>query len=97
MVGFADLSNYFERCLDYAKSNNISNVHFHPDVSFRILKSILQRSKYFLHTKIKEHFGNTTVHAFAAGCMPIVHDSGGQREIISRRGYSMRSCHRYRL
>jgi hypothetical protein len=29
-----------------------------------------------------EHFGITTVEAMAAGCVPLVHDSGGQAEIV---------------
>ena len=29
-----------------------------------------------------EHFGITTVEAMAAGCIPIVYDAGGQREIV---------------
>jgi glycosyltransferase involved in cell wall biosynthesis len=82
LVGFADNYGYFEQCIDYAKSHNVSNVHFHPSASFQAMKSLLQHSKYFLHTKIKEHFGITIVQAIAAGCIPIVHNSGGQREIV---------------
>jgi len=29
-----------------------------------------------------EHFGITTVEAMASGCVPIVYDAGGQREIV---------------
>jgi len=34
-----------------------------------------------------EHFGITTVEAMAAGCVPLVYDSGGQAEIVSS-GYN---------
>jgi len=29
-----------------------------------------------------EHFGISTVEAIAQGCIPIVHNSGGQKEIV---------------
>ena len=31
-----------------------------------------------------EHFGITTVEAMASGCVPLVYEGGGQREIIEQ-------------
>ncbi len=33
--------------------------------------------------EMSEHFGMATVEAMAAGCVPVVFDSGGQREIVT--------------
>ncbi len=35
-----------------------------------------------LHPEKFEHFGITTVEAMSAGCIPVVIDKGGQKEII---------------
>jgi glycogen synthase len=35
-----------------------------------------------MHNLRNEPFGISTVEAIAAGCVPIVHNSGGQREIV---------------
>ena len=37
----------------------------------------------YIHCAENEHFGITIVEAMAAGCVPIVHDSGGPREIVT--------------
>ena len=57
------------------------------------LTGALRRARLFWHTagfgepererpERLEHFGMSTVEAMAAGCVPIVHNSGGPREII---------------
>jgi L-malate glycosyltransferase len=57
------------------------------------LKHLYQRSRIFWHAagfgedeekhpEWAEHFGSVTVEAMAAGCVPIVIDRGGQREIV---------------
>jgi len=43
----------------------------------------LGEAKVYLHTMKDEHFGITIVEAMSAGCVPIVHDSGGPKEIVS--------------
>jgi alpha-1,2-mannosyltransferase len=59
-----------------------------PNVSFvlaplRKVKEILGRAKAYVHCAENEHFGITIVEAMAAGCVPIVHDSGGPKEIVT--------------
>jgi glycosyltransferase involved in cell wall biosynthesis len=48
------------------------------------LLRLLGRMKYAIHAKEDEHFGMAPAEALAAGCLPFVHDSGGQVEIVGR-------------
>ncbi len=43
----------------------------------------LSEAKVYLHLMPGEHFGITIVEAMSASCVPVVHDSGGPREIVS--------------
>lgn len=65
-----------------ASRRNLGNIHFHPNLPKKEVIALAQRSKVFLHTMHYEHFGIVTVEAIAAGCVPLVHDSGGSREIV---------------
>ncbi len=49
----------------------------------RKVKDVLGRAMAYVHCAENEHFGITIVEAMAAGCVPIVHDSGGPREIVN--------------
>jgi glycosyltransferase involved in cell wall biosynthesis len=46
----------------------------------------LSRSRIYLHLMEGEHFGITIVEAMSAGCVPVVHASGGPREIVGDSG-----------
>ena len=82
LIGFISSSNYFKKCQNYIREHGVSNVQLHPNVPYEEVVRILQHSKYFLHTLINEPFGITPVQAISAGCIPIVHDSGGQKETV---------------
>jgi glycosyltransferase involved in cell wall biosynthesis len=82
IVGFTGDGVYYKLCQQYVAERQLNNVHLHPDASFEQMKILMQTSKFFLHTLINEPFGLTAVQAIAAGCLPIVHDSGGQRETV---------------
>ncbi len=65
-------------------------VFFHPNISFNNLKTFYGQASIYWHaagfgeknpTK-QEHFGITTVEAMAAGAVPVVIASGGQKEIV---------------
>jgi glycosyltransferase involved in cell wall biosynthesis len=47
------------------------------------VKELLGRAKVYVHSAHNEHFGITIVEAMAAGCVPVVNDTGGPREIVS--------------
>jgi len=48
------------------------------------LREILLGSKVYLHSAVGEHFGISIAEAMASGCTPVVHDSGGPREFVSK-------------
>lgn len=52
------------------------------DISRDHLRTLLWNSKAYLHTMKNEAFGIAPIEAMAAGCIPIVHDSGGPKEFI---------------
>lgn len=56
------------------------NVEGH--VSRYRLVSMLERHRYALHGRRHEHFGIAVAEAVAAGSLPFVHASGGQREVV---------------
>ena len=49
----------------------------------RKVREILGRAKAYVHCAEGEHFGITIVEGMAAGCVPVVHDSGGPKEIVT--------------
>jgi len=83
LVGFAEPGNtYYQRCKQYCQQNQVSNVTFYPNISSNEKKSLMQASKFFIHPIINEPFGITTVEAILSGCIPLVHNSGGQKEVV---------------
>jgi glycosyltransferase involved in cell wall biosynthesis len=83
LIGFTNANNRtIQQCEALVSERGLTNMHLHPNESFATMIGLLQGSKYFLHTMINEPFGLTAVQAIAAGCVPIVHDSGGQRETV---------------
>ncbi|PIS42867.1 MAG: hypothetical protein COT24_01145 [Candidatus Kerfeldbacteria bacterium CG08_land_8_20_14_0_20_40_16] len=73
---------YFRKLQQKIKLDSLNNISLLPDATFKKVKRILCESLVFLHSTIEEHFGLSTVEAIAAGCLPLVHDSGGQREVV---------------
>jgi glycosyltransferase involved in cell wall biosynthesis len=57
-------------------------VRYRGELSREALVSLLGTSKYGLHGKDHEHFGIAVAEFVAAGMIPFVPDSGGQREIV---------------
>jgi glycosyltransferase involved in cell wall biosynthesis len=77
---------YYQRWFNYVKAKaeemDLRNVEFYPNIPFEKLVALIGESMFFLHTMFHEDFGLTTAEAIAGGCVPIVHDSGGQKEVV---------------
>lgn len=85
---------YYSHFRDYYEGmKKISNgypIYFHKNVSRERLDDLYKRAKIYWHAKgyaetnpiMFEHFGITTVEAMNHGCIPIVINKGGQREIV---------------
>jgi glycosyltransferase involved in cell wall biosynthesis len=83
IIGFATPGNaYYNKCLEYVKEHQLNNIYFHTNLSYEDLISMMDAASLYLHTMENEPFGITTVQAISSGCVPVVHDSGGQREIV---------------
>lgn len=72
-----------------------------PNASFDTLKSYYKKATLYWHAAGfginekenpagLEHFGITTVEAMAAGCIPVVYDGGGQKEIVEEKNHGFR-------
>jgi glycosyltransferase involved in cell wall biosynthesis len=55
----------------------------HIDATEEVKEEVLGSSRFYLHAKQFEHFGIALVEALALGCIPFVHNSGGQVEIVT--------------
>jgi glycosyltransferase involved in cell wall biosynthesis len=69
-------------------------VFFHFDADLDTLRELYRRASLYWHATgygfpaqeypvLQEHFGITTVEAMSAGAVPLVINSGGQREIVA--------------
>lgn len=83
-------STYLPELIEHTKGYNISVLDNKP---FSEITKLYNESKFFWHCKGYgvdenkdpykcEHFGITTVEAMSAGCIPIVINKAGQREIV---------------
>lgn len=65
-------------------------IEFHPNLPFKDLKTLYSESSIYWHAAgygesdpaKMEHFGISTVEAMASGCVPVVVNLGGQKEIV---------------
>ena len=78
IVGTVQRIPYYE----YLRQGAPGNVSFVLS-PLRKVKDVLGRAMAYVHCAENEHFGITIVEAMAAGCVPIVHDSGEPREIVN--------------
>jgi glycosyltransferase involved in cell wall biosynthesis len=80
IIGSVRARGYFERCRLAAAT--VPNVTLLADAPHAAVEEALLRAKVFLHMKENEHFGISTVEGILHGCLPVTHDSGGQREVV---------------
>ncbi|MGI8418595.1 MAG: glycosyltransferase [Nakamurella sp.] len=92
MIGGCEESNraYFEKVMAAAEGLPIE---LHPNAQRHVLERLISRASIFWSATgmnedtdrrpwRNEHFGMTTAEAMAAGCVPVVIDRAGQREIV---------------
>jgi len=77
------------RFLEYSRALQSSapvngRVIVNPDKE--MYQGTLAKSRIYLHLMRGEHFGITIVESMSAGCVPVVHDSGGPKEIVGSVG-----------
>lgn len=80
IVGSVRSRRYYEHCRRAATA--APNVTLLPDAPRAAVEDALLRAKVFLHMKVNEHFGISTVEGILHGCIPVTHDSGGQQEVV---------------
>jgi len=82
-----DHGPYFQQLQQHAPINASFTI-----APLRKVRDIVARAKVYIHSAQNEHFGITIVEAMAAGCVPVVNDSGGPREIVTNGvGYRWRT------
>jgi len=74
--------DYLEGLKKRAREQKLSNLSFYPNASVSEIDHVLKKTLFYVFPAIKEHFGITTVEAVLKGCIPFVHNSGGQKEIV---------------
>ena len=83
--------DYFESLLNLCRGHPIEIL---PDQPFPELLLLYRKASIYWHAagwgeaintwpERQEHFGMTTCEAMACGCVPVVFDAAGQREIVN--------------
>lgn len=83
LMGFISDQSYWQKCNQYVHNNNLKNVTLLANEPFETINDVLRKASIFIHSIINEPFGITPVQAINHGCLPLVHNSGGQREVIN--------------
>lgn len=63
------------------------NVELNADATHDYISDLLSKAKVYLHCMVGEHFGISIGEAMAAGCIPVIHNSGGSKEIVGNHGF----------
>jgi len=83
IIGRKQDATYYEKI----ESIKPANLKLPPDLPENETISQLAKAKVYLHAMVGEHFGISIVEAMASGCIPVIHNSGGAKEIIEDVGY----------
>lgn len=78
---------------ELARIGAAAPVEFHPNAPYEKLLGLYARARVYWHAQgygedasalpeTQEHFGITTVEAMSAGCIPVVIDTAGPREVV---------------
>lgn len=83
LCGSHPADGYLRRLEELAKSHG-PWVWIHQDLSRGDLVALLSSCRYGIHASVDEHFGIAPAEMARAGCIPFVHSSGGQVEIVDQ-------------
>jgi len=83
IVGAIQSRAYARRVERAVRATASANVTLIFDAGARAVSDYLGRARVLLHMKEFEHFGIGIAQAIGHGCIPIVHDSGGQVELVT--------------
>ena len=72
--------SYFSEVVE--KGLELEDVRIYPDLSFEKLKQELIRAEVFINSGREDPFCMAVIEGIAAGCIPLIHDSGGVVEIV---------------
>lgn len=64
-------------------ASRAANVTLEIDPTDAERDDLLRSAAVFLHTRRGEHYGIAIAEAISAGCVPVVHDSGGARDLVA--------------
>ena len=79
--------NYYQKLCGLSKGND--NIKILPNLRRNDVLTLLSKSKVLFHPMPNEHFGIAIIEAMAAGCLPVVHASGGPLEIVDGGQYGL--------
>lgn len=77
LIGSLADRNYFSQLLKLKSRLKAENFLIFPDLNRDKLYELLGKAMIYLHTAHHEQFGIAVVEGMAAGCIPVVHRSGG--------------------
>jgi len=81
---FLKTEQRYYRLLSPLVAANKDWVTLHENIPRQELTELASRQRYGIHARIDEHFGIAVAEMVCAGCIPLVHNSGGQVEIVRR-------------
>jgi len=82
IIGFVADDAYHEECQAYLNEQGMDQAQILANASQKVLNQNLTEAAFFIHSMRNEPFGITPVQAIEKGCIPVVHDSGGQKEVV---------------
>lgn len=83
ICGSSPEAGYLRQLEELAKAHG-PWVRIHRDLMRRDLAALLSNCRYGIHACVDEHFGIAPAEMARAGCIPFVHSSGGQVQIVDR-------------
>jgi len=75
--------SYLKNIKKLIETYRLNNIEILVNQPYSNVMGYLSLSEYYVFFAENEHFGITTVEAMLFGCIPFVHNSGGQKEIVS--------------